>query len=66
MNRLENLRHQTSNQILKCEEEIIEELKKQMFTNSHCIHINNKISELKNQSKEHVFYSFMRKNIFCL
>lgn len=61
-----NLRYQKSNQILKCEEEIVEELKKQMLANNHCIYINNKISELKIQSKEHVFYTFMIKDIDCL
>lgn len=43
-----------SNQKLKYEEDILDELKKQLFSNKYCVQINNKISELKVQNKEHV------------
>ncbi|XP_050424677.1 putative leucine-rich repeat-containing protein DDB_G0290503 [Adelges cooleyi] len=42
-----------SNQKLKYEDEIVDELKKQLFANKHCIHMNNKINEVKTQNKEH-------------
>lgn len=45
---------QKSNWKLKFEEDIIDELKKQLFTNNHCVQINNKILELKVQSKKQV------------
>lgn len=41
-------------QKLKFEEENLDELKKQLFANKYCIQINNKITELKVQNKEHV------------
>lgn len=48
-----------SNQKLKCEEDILDELKKQLFTNKYCVQINNKISELKVQNKEHVLLTIV-------
>lgn len=43
-----------SNEKLKFEEDSLDELKKQLFANKFSIQINNKISELKVQNKEHV------------
>lgn len=43
-----------SNQKLKYEEDIVNELKKHLFANNHCIQMNNKISDIKIQNKEHV------------
>lgn len=43
-----------SNQKLKYEEDILDEIKKQLFSNNYCVQINNKISEIKAQNKEHV------------
>lgn len=48
--------NQKSNQKLKCEEDILDELKKQLSANKYCVQINNKISELKIQNKEHVLF----------
>lgn len=45
-----------TNQKLRYEEDILEELKKQLFSNNNCVQINNKISELKVQNKEHVLF----------
>ncbi|VVC28629.1 Hypothetical protein CINCED_3A025872 [Cinara cedri] len=42
-----------SNEKLKYEEDSLDELKKQLFSNSFSTQINNKISELKIQNKEH-------------
>lgn len=47
-----------TNQKLRHEEDILDELKKQLFSNNNCIQINNKISELKVQNKEHVLISY--------
>lgn len=49
-----HLLEKKSNQKLKYEELVVNELKKQLFTNSSCIQMNKKISELKSQNKEHV------------
>jgi len=53
-NKLFYLSNKISNQKLKYEEEILDELKKQLFSNNYCVQINNKILEIKNQNKEHV------------
>lgn len=53
-----------SNQKLKYEEDILDELKKQLFSNKYCIQINNKISELKVQNKEHVLLIIVVNIIF--
>lgn len=58
--------NQKSNQKLKCEEDILDELKKQLSANKYCVQINNKISELKVQNKEHVLYIFLIKYIIYL
>lgn len=50
---------QKSNRKLTLEEDILDELKKQLFTNNHCVQINNKISELKVQSKKQVDIIFI-------
>uniref|UniRef100_A0A2S2Q421 Coiled-coil domain-containing protein n=1 Tax=Sipha flava TaxID=143950 RepID=A0A2S2Q421_9HEMI len=38
---------------LKYEEDVLNELKKQLFANNNCVQINNRISKLKIQNKEH-------------
>jgi len=43
-----------SNHKLKYEEDILDEIKKQLYSNNYCVQINNKISEIKIQNKEHV------------
>lgn len=54
-----NLLDKKSNNKLKYEEDILNELKKQLFANNFCVQINNKISELKVQNKEQVCISFL-------
>lgn len=54
INKLSNLLDKVSYQKLKYEEDILEELKKKSLANNSCVQINNKISELKVQNKEHV------------
>lgn len=49
-----NLLDKKSNQKLKYEEDILNELKKQLFSNNFCVQTNNKISELKIKNKEQV------------
>jgi len=49
-----NCLNKVSNQKLKYEEDILNEIKKQLFSNNYCVQINNKISEIKVQNKEHV------------
>lgn len=48
--------NKVSNQKLKYEEDILDEIKKQLFSNNYCVQINNKISEIKGQNKENVCY----------
>jgi len=64
INILLNLLDKKSNQKLKYEEEILDELKNQLFTNKYCIQMNNKISELKVQNKEHVLISLTKIILF--
>lgn len=51
-----NLLDKITNQKSKYEEEILDELKKQLVANHFCVQINNKISELKVQNKENVLF----------
>lgn len=53
-NTLLHFLNKVSNQKLKYEEDILDEIKKQLFSNNYCVQINNKISEMKVQNKEHV------------
>lgn len=57
INTLLHLIDKRTNQKFKYEEDILDELKKQLFSNNNCVQINNKISELKVQNKEHVLIS---------
>lgn len=54
MNSSLNLSDKISNQKSKYEEDILDELKKQLVANNFCVQINNKISEIKVQNKENV------------
>lgn len=49
--------NEKANKIFRYEEDILDELKKKLFSNKGCVQINNKISELKFQNKEHVLVS---------
>ncbi|KAE9542832.1 hypothetical protein AGLY_002743 [Aphis glycines] len=52
-NALLHFLNKVSNQKLKHEEDILNEIKKQLFSNNFCVQINNKISEINVQNKEH-------------
>lgn len=54
LTKLSNLLDKVSYEKLKYEEDILEELQKQSLANNSCVQINNKISEVKIQNKEHV------------
>lgn len=56
---LKHLLDVSTNKELRYKEEILEKLKNQLFSNKNCVQINNKISELKSQNKEHVIVSFV-------
>jgi hypothetical protein len=45
---------------LKYEEDVLNELKKQLFANNNCVQINNRISKLKIQNKEHVLFHLIK------
>jgi len=64
INMLLSLLDKKSNQKLKYEEEILDELKKQLFANNYCIQMNNRISELKVQNKEHVLITLIKIILF--
>lgn len=53
-----------SNLKLKCEEDVLDELKKQLFANNNCVQINNRISKLKIQNKEHVLVFLIKIIMF--
>lgn len=57
INTLLHIIDKRTNQKLRYEEDILDELKKQLFSNNNCVQINNKISELKVQNNEHVLVS---------
>jgi len=59
-----NLLDKKTNQKLKYEEEMLDDLKKQLFANNHCVQMNNKITELKVQNKEHVLITTIKVILF--
>lgn len=56
-NALLHFLNKVSNQKLKHEQDILNEIKKQLFSNNFCVQINNKISEFNIQNKEHVLHT---------
>lgn len=56
--------HKKSGIKSKYDDEILDELKKQSFTNNASVHLNKKITELKGQNKKQVLYIFITKNNF--